>query len=65
MNRVSKIERQTLKLQTKYKKLVENAYNFRETDINLSDTYAYDAMKLLNELNRLKYYSRDFTHSLS
>ncbi|SDB67403.1 hypothetical protein SAMN03097699_3380 [Flavobacteriaceae bacterium MAR_2010_188] len=65
MNPVSKINKKTRKLQNKYKLLVEDAYNFRETDSNLSDTYAYDAMKLLNELNRLKYFSRDFTQSLS
>ncbi len=65
MNSVSKINKKTRKLQDKYKSLVEDAYNFRETDANLSDNYAYDAMKLLNELNRLKYFTREFTQSLS
>lgn len=65
MDKVSKISKKTLKLQDKYMKLIEDAYNFRETDSSLSDTYAYDAMKLLNELNRLKYFSREFTQSLS
>ncbi len=65
MDHVLKISKQTKKLQHKYKMLVEDAYNFREIDSSLSDNYAYDAMKLLNELNRLKYFSREFTQSLS
>ncbi len=62
MKRSLKIHSKTQRLTARYKKLVEDAYNFRETDSALSDTYAYDAMKLLNELNKMKYFSRGFTN---
>lgn len=47
------------KLQKKYKQLVEDAYNFRQTDHALSDISEYRAMQLLNRLNRLKFLDRD------
>ena len=48
-----------LKLNERYKKLVEQAYNLRQTDSALSDISEYKAIKLLDELNRLKYLYRE------
>ncbi|NJX14363.1 Lacal_2735 family protein [Tamlana crocina] len=47
------------KLNQQYKNLVEQAYNFRQTDSALSDISEYKAIKLLNKLNKLKYLYRD------
>lgn len=47
------------KLKAKYKQLIEQAYNFRQIDSALSDIFEYQAMKLLNKLNGLKYLSRN------
>ncbi len=41
------------KLNKKYKQLIEDAYNFRQTDSALSDILEYNALKLLEKLNRL------------
>jgi len=43
------------KLNHKHKVLMEQAYNFRQTDSALSDYCEYKAIKVLNKLNRLKY----------
>ncbi|WP_245905357.1 Lacal_2735 family protein [Gelidibacter algens] len=55
------IKTHQLKLQLRYKQLIEQAYNLRQTDHALSDISEYKAIKLLNKLNRLKYLSRDST----
>jgi len=47
------------KLNKQYKQLIEGAYNFRQTDPALSDILEYNALKLLDKLNRLKYLSRE------
>ena len=47
------------KLSKKYKKLVEQAYNLRQTDHALSDISEFKAVKLLDKLNKLKYLSRE------
>ncbi|MDB4402225.1 Lacal_2735 family protein [Algibacter sp.] len=47
------------KLNSKYKRLIEQDYNFRQTDSALSDISEYKAIKLLNKLNRLKYLQRE------
>ena len=54
------IENQNL-LFTRYKMLVEQAYNFRQTDSALSDISEYKAIKLLHKLNKLKYLNRDLS----
>lgn len=59
------IKRQKSKLQKKYKKLIEEAYNFRQTDHALSDISEYRALKLLDKLNKLTYLERDSSHPLS
>ncbi len=53
------------KLSKRYKQLVEQAYNLRQTDHALSDISEYRALKLLNKLNRLKYLSRETSQSIS
>lgn len=47
------------KLNQRYKELIEQAYNFRQTDSALSDISEYRAIKLLDKLNRLKYLTRE------
>ena len=44
----------------RYKTLVEQAYNFRQTDSALSDFSEYKAIKLLHKMNKLKFLMRDF-----
>jgi hypothetical protein len=51
-------------LKNKYKTLVEQAYNLRQTDSALSDISEYKAIKLLNKLNRLKFLSREQHQSI-
>ncbi|WP_241485296.1 Lacal_2735 family protein [Psychroserpens damuponensis] len=43
----------------RYKMLIEQAYNFRQTDSALSDISEFKAIKLLHKLNKLKYLNRD------
>lgn len=47
------------KLNERYKELIEKAYNFRQTDSELSDLAEFRAMRLLNKLNTLRYFSRN------
>lgn len=47
------------KLKRKYRRLVEDAYNFRQTDHALSDFSEYKATKVLNKINKLKFVLRD------
>ncbi|MCK8481560.1 Lacal_2735 family protein [Psychroserpens algicola] len=47
------------KLLSRYKRLIEQAYNFRQTDSALSDISEFQAIKLLHKLNKLKYLNRD------
>jgi hypothetical protein len=58
---LSKIKKRQQDLQTKYKQLVEQAYNFRQTDHALSDLSEYNAIKLLHKLNQIKYLNRETT----
>tara|TARA_R110000868_G_scaffold152644_1_gene377801 strand:- start:1495 stop:1692 length:198 start_codon:yes stop_codon:yes gene_type:complete len=64
MDRIKDIKDQQSKLNIKYKQLVELAYNFRQTDSALSDISEYNAIKLLDKLNRLKYLSREQQQSV-
>ncbi|WMI67906.1 Lacal_2735 family protein [Mangrovimonas sp. YM274] len=59
MKTSSELKSYQQKLLTKYKELIEQAYNLRQTDSALSDISEYKAIKLLNKLNRLKYLSRE------
>ncbi|SEQ42293.1 hypothetical protein SAMN05421824_1601 [Hyunsoonleella jejuensis] len=60
MKKEDSIQEHQVKLNKKYKKLIEEAYNFRQTDASLSDVSEYKAIKLLNKLNKLKYLTRDY-----
>ena len=59
MNRIDSINIYQDELNKKYKTLIEQAYNFRQTDSALSDISEYRAIKLLNKLNSLKYLYRE------
>ncbi len=59
MKNIDDIKTHQRKLNERYKILIEQAYNFRQTDSALSDISEYKAIKLLDELNRLKYLSRE------
>lgn len=59
MRNLSEIKRHRKKLQKRYKQLMENAYNLRQTDSAESDISEFQAIKLLDELNRLNYLHRD------
>jgi len=62
MNTQVKIHQNNLK--NKYKQLIELAYNLRQSDASLSDALEYQAILLLNKINRLKYMSRENSHSV-
>lgn len=59
MKTLSEIKERQLKLQLRYKQLVEQAYNFRQTDSALSDLSEFKAIKLLHKLNQLKFLNRE------
>jgi hypothetical protein len=59
MGNLSEIKETQFRLQKRYKQLIEQAYNLRETDSAMSDISEFKAIKLLNKLNRLKYLSRE------
>ncbi|MCF6295981.1 MAG: Lacal_2735 family protein [Flavobacteriaceae bacterium] len=59
MSKSSKIKENQHKLLKQYKQLIEDAYNFRQTDSALSDILEYRALKLLDKLNRLNFLSRE------
>lgn len=59
MDRIDSLRIHQVELNKQYKSLVEQAYNFRQTDSALSDISEYRAIKLLNKLNRLKYLYRE------
>ncbi|MEH6536365.1 MAG: Lacal_2735 family protein [Psychroserpens sp.] len=61
MNYTKKILYNQSLLLARYKRLVEQAYNFRQTDSALSDISEYNAIKLLHKLNKLKYLNRDLS----
>ena len=65
MNRIDHIKKHQKKLNERYKRLVEQAYNLRQTDHALSDISEYKAIKLLDELNRLKYLSGETSQPVS
>ncbi len=65
MKRKDILKQHQQKLNRRYKQLVEQAYDLRQTDHALSDVSEYRAMKLLNKLNKLKFLSRESSQSVS
>ncbi|MGB3606543.1 MAG: Lacal_2735 family protein [Psychroserpens sp.] len=59
MKRVRHIKEHQNQLLSRYKNLIEQAYNFRQTDSALSDISEFKAIKLLHKLNKLNYLNRD------
>ncbi len=59
MDSLLKIRAQKKTLQEQYKKLIEEAYNLRQTDSALSDISEFRALKLLDKLNKLTYLDRE------
>lgn len=57
MSNSSEIKENQNKLHKQYKQLIEDAYNFRQSDSALSDILEFNALKILDQLNRLKYLS--------
>ena len=58
---ISKLKEDQNRLNKKYKQLIEEAYNLRQTDHALSDISEYRAIKLLDKLNKLKFLSREYS----
>ena len=65
MSRSKLIKSRKKALNKRYKELVEQAYNFRQTDSALSDISEFKAIKLLEKINRLNYLSRDIIQPTS
>ncbi|MCO4821119.1 MAG: Lacal_2735 family protein [Flavobacteriaceae bacterium] len=59
MKKSSKIKAHQKLLLSKYKLLMEEAYNLRQTDSAQSDISEYKALKLLHRINKLKYLNRE------
>lgn len=59
MDFIDNIKNQENELNMRYKQLIEQAYNFRQTDSALSDISEYRAIELLNKINKLKYLDRE------
>ena len=55
MSNLKKLLKKKSKLKEKYLKLIEDAYNLRQTDHALSDFSEYKATKILNKINKLKF----------
>ncbi|MBT8257178.1 MAG: Lacal_2735 family protein [Bacteroidia bacterium] len=56
---LTELEKKKKSLQDRYKELIEEAYNWRQSDSALSDFSEYKALKLLDELNHLKFLVRE------
>ncbi|WP_242203753.1 Lacal_2735 family protein [Aestuariivivens insulae] len=63
MSKIESIRSNQAKLYKQYRALIEQAYNFRQTDSAISDISEYKAIKLLNKLNKLKYLVREQSQS--
>ncbi len=59
MKTISEINHRRSQLLLRYKQLMEQAYNFRQTDSAFSDISEYRAIKLLHKMNKLKFLTRD------
>ena len=59
MANLDRLLQKKTRLKRRYKQLVEDAYNLRQTDHALSDFSEYQATKVLNKINKLKFLLRD------
>lgn len=59
MNSLEELKSKRSRLQKRYKRLIEDAYNWRQTDSALSDISEFNALRLLDKLNRLKFLDGD------
>jgi len=59
MKTLNQIKKQRKRLQKRYKQLIEQAYNLRQTDSAESDISEYQAIQLLDKLNKLNYLHRE------
>lgn len=59
MANLDRLLQKKTKLKQQYKRLIEDAYNLRQTDHALSDFSEYQATKVLNKINKLKFMLRD------
>jgi len=55
VSNINRILNKKKKLNKKYKELIEDAYNLRQTDHALSDFSEYKATKILHKINKLKF----------
>ncbi|MHA7843969.1 MAG: Lacal_2735 family protein [Winogradskyella sp.] len=55
MQNSKRLLRKRLKLNQEYLRLIEDAYNLRQTDHALSDFSEFKATKILHQLNKLKF----------
>ncbi len=55
MHNSEKLLRKRSKLRQEYLRLIEDAYNLRQTDHALSDFSEFKATKILHQLNKLKF----------
>lgn len=59
MNTLEELQSKRSRLQKRYKRLIEDAYNWRQTDSALSDISEFKAIRLLDKLNRLRFLDGD------
>lgn len=57
--RAKRLLRKKSHLKQKYLRLMEDAYNLRQTDHALSDVSEYQATKILNQINKLSFVLND------
>ncbi|MEM5540791.1 MULTISPECIES: Lacal_2735 family protein [unclassified Olleya] len=65
MDRLNLLKQHQNKLNKRYKQLIEQSYNLRQTDHEQSDVSAFKAIKILNKLNRLKFLAREQSQTVS
>ncbi|MEQ3664165.1 MULTISPECIES: Lacal_2735 family protein [unclassified Olleya] len=65
MDRLNLLKQHQNKLNKRYKQLIEQSYNLRQTDHEQSDVSAFKAIKILNKLNRLKFLAREQSQMVS
>ncbi len=64
MHNSEKLLQKKRALKQKYIQLVEDAYNFKQTDHALSDIFEYKATLILNKINKLKFVVSDASSSI-